>query len=443
MIDNYYELKNRVQDFGDIYFNNTGKELLDEMEAYIYGESDKFEKDIMENVLQSASYSEKIKKEAEELLESANMERRIMTTDLQEIIKNDSAFNDTFIQDEELEPKWELVKTKIVFDDGLLTNYSWYKNNEGHHIMILGDTDLYTPYNSSSDFETDNEAEAKEWFANYEGSESTEDLFENYTDETWDYHDNTPSGIINLYDSIEDSDVNDIFIQDDIEDPNDEKEVMLYNKRKTIVNSYEALLKEIKKRNLTKRDLEKPENKDLNDYLESIIRAYIKVEDMLNNYKRERKGKITYSKGFSDENPNTSENQKKELKIKAALEYVASAIDDAKIENDYIVQTITLYNDDFDFDDDYSELDDGYYKVSDRAIENTVERYTEGIAGEYLDKETDLGFDFEVDYDYDYDSDAHVSLGSYSPATYWEPEYQDRDEGGSVEINIYYYVKIK
>lgn len=353
MIDNYCELRNRVQDFGDLYFNNTGKELLDEMEEYIYGESDKFEKDIIENVLQSKSYSEKIKKEAEELLESATMEKQIATTDLQKEIEKALSIDDTFIQDEGLESRWKLVKTKTVLDDGLLTDYSWYKDNEGHHVMILGDTDLYTPDNSSADWESDNEAEAKEWFANYEGSESEEDPLADYTNELWSYYDDTPSGIINIYDSIADSDVNDVFVQDDIEAPNN------------------------------------------------------------------------------------SEN-----KMKAALEYVASAIDDAEIENDHIVQTITLYNGDFDYDVDYREIDDNYYKVSDDAIEGKIEYYTEEIAGEYPDKETGLGFDFEVDYDFDYDNDAYLSI-EYHPGNYWEPGFQDRDEDGSVEIKIYYYVKIK
>ena len=444
MIDNYDELRNRVQDFGDLYFNNTGKELLDEMEEYIYGESDKFEKDIMENVLQSKSYSEKIKKEAEELLESANMERGIMTTDLQEIAKSLSA-NDTFIQDEGLESRWELVKTKTVLDDGLLTDYSWYKDNEGHHVMILGDTDLYTPNNSSPDMEFDNEAEAKEWFATYEGSESEEDPLADYTNELWSYYDNTPSGILNIYDSIKDSDVNDVFVQDGIEDPNDEYEVWLYNHVERIYNKLEPLREEILKLMENGNNLEDPENKELYDRYLITTRAWVKANEMLHDYQRDVRVKKADAKlkkynkehGITDEAPNSPEN-----KMKIALEYVASAIDDAKIENDHIVQTITLYNGDFDYDDDYREIDDNYYKVSDGAIEGKIEYYTEEIAGEYPDNETGLGFDFEVDYDFDYDNDAYLSI-EYHPGNYWEPGFQDTDESGSVEINIYYYVKIK
>jgi hypothetical protein len=444
MIDNYDELRNRVQDFGDLYFNNTSKELLDEMEEYIYGESDKFEKDIMENVLQSKSYSEKIKKEAEELLESANMERGIMTTALQEIAKSLSA-NDTFIQDEGLESRWELVKTKTVLDDGLLTDYSWYKDNEGHHVMILGDTDLYTPNNSSPDMEFDNEAEAKEWFANYEGSESEEDPLADYTNELWSYYDDTPSGILNIYDSIKDSDVNDVFVQDGIEDPNDEYEVWLYNHVERIYNKLKLLREEILKLKENGNDLEDPENKELYDRYLITTRAWVKANDMLHDYQRDvrvkkadaRLKKYNKEHGITDEAPNSPEN-----KMKIALEYVARAIDDAKIENDHIVQTITLYNGDFDYDDDYREIDDNYYKVSDGAIEGKIEYYTEEIAGEYPDNETGLGFDFEVDYDFDYDNDAYLSI-EYHPGNYWEPGFQDIDESGSVEINIYYYVKIK
>lgn len=242
--DNYNNLRDRVYDFGESYFNKQGDALIKEMEDYITGESNNLETDIVDNVLKNKTYSEKIKKEAEAILEDATRARsdfadinKIFKPIISPNLKKDSKVKDSgFVVaceegdkwfNEQGEPDayenakifetyedadrwrnskgegsvqeynanssvWETVETKQVLDsDGFWTEYTWYKDNNGHHVMIFGDTDLYTPENSSADAEFENEEEAKEWFDNYEGFEDEDEEF-----------------------TIEDTDVDDVFIQD-------------------------------------------------------------------------------------------------------------------------------------------------------------------------------------------------------------------------------------
>lgn len=216
--DSYNDLRDRVTKFGNDYFDNKGEALLKEMEDFISGDSKEFEEDIIENVLKSNLYSEKIKKEAEEILNDATSAKGDMV-DIHKMIGAFFPLGDTFVQDEEAQPTWEKVASKPVQDsDGFWTEYTWYKNADGHHIMIFGDTDLYTPENSSADWETDSEKEAQEWFDNYEGfDDGSFNALEDYENEVRSYYEDTPNGILNLDDSCatEDSATNDTFIQDD------------------------------------------------------------------------------------------------------------------------------------------------------------------------------------------------------------------------------------
>lgn len=74
--------------------------------------------------------------------------------------------------DEDLGP-WEFLGSKQVMDsDGFWTDYTLWVNHEtGMYVCIFGDSDLYTPENSSPDFETDSEFEAYEWFNDYDTGE--------------------------------------------------------------------------------------------------------------------------------------------------------------------------------------------------------------------------------------------------------------------------------
>ena len=76
-------------------------------------------------------------------------------------------YEDEFIDDDDSE--WELVDRKSVEDsDGFVTEYSWYKRGD-EHVMVFGDSDIYSPEDGDYDAEFDNEERAREWFSNYEG----------------------------------------------------------------------------------------------------------------------------------------------------------------------------------------------------------------------------------------------------------------------------------
>lgn len=82
--------------------------------------------------------------------------------------------------DEEAEPieaSWEdedseylyLEQKDIVDSDGFITQYTMYLAPDGSYVMVYGDPDLYRPEDEWFDAEFDNEAEAYEWFENYNG----------------------------------------------------------------------------------------------------------------------------------------------------------------------------------------------------------------------------------------------------------------------------------
>lgn len=71
--------------------------------------------------------------------------------------------------------------------DGFLTDYTWwYDAVTDQHIFIFGDSDMYTPEDSSPDWEADSEETAQEWWDNYVGPYDDEDfdesLDESYSD---------------------------------------------------------------------------------------------------------------------------------------------------------------------------------------------------------------------------------------------------------------------
>lgn len=63
--------------------------------------------------------------------------------------------------------------------DGFLTDYTWwYDAATDQHIFIFGDSEVYTPEDSSPDWETDSEDTAQEWWDNYVGPYEDDDLDE-------------------------------------------------------------------------------------------------------------------------------------------------------------------------------------------------------------------------------------------------------------------------
>lgn len=79
--------------------------------------------------------------------------------------------------------RYEYIKSKTVLDSGgWRTDYTMYYDwEDDKYIFIFGDNDLYDPTNESPDWECDTEAEANEWFDNYEGYDEG-DLNESITE---------------------------------------------------------------------------------------------------------------------------------------------------------------------------------------------------------------------------------------------------------------------
>ena len=75
---------------------------------------------------------------------------------------------------------YKLIATKTVVDsDGFTTDYSWYKDPEtGDNFFILGDADFYEADPMYADYETSDDAVAREWFDTYEGFVDEEQLDE-------------------------------------------------------------------------------------------------------------------------------------------------------------------------------------------------------------------------------------------------------------------------
>lgn len=72
------------------------------------------------------------------------------------------------------------IDIKHVTDsDGFLTDYTWwYDAATDQHIFIFGDSEIYTPEDSSPDWETDSEERAREWWDNYIGPYEDDELDE-------------------------------------------------------------------------------------------------------------------------------------------------------------------------------------------------------------------------------------------------------------------------
>lgn len=75
---------------------------------------------------------------------------------------------------------YKLIATKAVVDsDGFTTDYSWYKDlDTGDNFFIMGDADFYEADPMYADYETSDDAVAREWFDTYEGFVDEEQLDE-------------------------------------------------------------------------------------------------------------------------------------------------------------------------------------------------------------------------------------------------------------------------
>ena len=119
-------------------------------------------------------------KEVEDLVKSYGKGKDVLTT-LKDYLINElgidfQAKNEALSdpveepEDDEISHNWKLIDTKQVYDaDGFLTDYSWYEDSDGTHVMVFGDSDIYTPDDMYFDMTFDSEEAAREWFDNYKG----------------------------------------------------------------------------------------------------------------------------------------------------------------------------------------------------------------------------------------------------------------------------------
>lgn len=63
----------------------------------------------------------------------------------------------------------EVASKEVTDSDGFLTEYTWYRDENGLNVFILGDRDFYSPEDEYFDFETESNAEAVDWFDSYTG----------------------------------------------------------------------------------------------------------------------------------------------------------------------------------------------------------------------------------------------------------------------------------
>lgn len=75
------------------------------------------------------------------------------------------------------ESTWEKLESKSVKDsDGFWTDYTlYYDALNDRYVTVLGDSDLYGPEDGYFDAEFDSEAEAYEWFEDYDGIYDNDD----------------------------------------------------------------------------------------------------------------------------------------------------------------------------------------------------------------------------------------------------------------------------
>ena len=65
---------------------------------------------------------------------------------------------------------YKFISSKSVEDsDGFMTDYTWYEAEDGTHVFVFGDNDIYKPEDGYFDHTCDSQAEAQEWFDSYNG----------------------------------------------------------------------------------------------------------------------------------------------------------------------------------------------------------------------------------------------------------------------------------
>lgn len=63
----------------------------------------------------------------------------------------------------------EVASKEVTDSDGFLTEYTWYRDENGLNVFVFGDKDSYRPEDGYFDFETESNSEAVDWFDSYTG----------------------------------------------------------------------------------------------------------------------------------------------------------------------------------------------------------------------------------------------------------------------------------
>lgn len=272
--------------------------------------------------------------------------------------------------------------------DGFLTDYTWwYDAATDQHIFIFGDSEVYTPEDSSPDWETDSEDTAQEWWDNYVGPYEDDDLDE---------------GLFNKLDAIESKVLgrNGVDALDEISEEQLDKEI----------RAAKSLIKQAQDRNDEKSEktftdwlnvLERTKDGEsfavINDENKANVLRQIEGTIKTKGLNKEEAQKFVYnmvSNGICDQdtynNVVTSDEFKQLMKklfneelqedyssddVKAFLDEVGCYTDyDGKVEElmDYFGMTkdqaesaiqdyVTSPDDDNEDEDDDDDLDEGYY----------------------------------------------------------------------------------
>ena len=272
--------------------------------------------------------------------------------------------------------------------DGFLTDYTWwYDAATDQHIFIFGDSEVYTPEDSSPDWETDSEDTAQEWWDNYVGPYEDDDLDE---------------GLFNKLDAIESKVLgrNGVDALDEMSEEQLDKEI----------RAAKSLIKQAQDRNDEKSEktftdwlnvLERTKDGEsfavINDENKANVLRQIEGTIKTKGLNKEEAQKFVYnmvSNGICDQdtynNVVTSDEFKQLMKklfneelqedyssddVKAFLDEVGGYTDyDGKVEElmDYFGMTkdqaesaiqdyVTSPDDDNEDEDDDDDLDEGYY----------------------------------------------------------------------------------
>ena len=101
---------------------------------------------------------------------------------------------------------WTVVDKRTVIDsDGSTTDYTWYKDDNGHSVFICGDSDVCGPENTEPDWETDSWEEANSWIDTWFGDGfddllNNDDMYADYLSNRFEgYHQELEESIKDCY----------------------------------------------------------------------------------------------------------------------------------------------------------------------------------------------------------------------------------------------------